>query len=190
VRALRRIVPLIALVSASCAAAGPSATRSDRLPSDPLYGDEHILELAWQLRDMSLQAMAEAETHRERETPAFEPLGFETSQGLWLSYRVTPGASLDRHCLRVSRAGEALGRDAALNLLHFAADLIGVVVEEVVEETGGGFRLEFDLDAKGRAAVVENARTPLEEREILRMWRLAVLGQASSSPLRVRGEGG
>ncbi len=185
-RARLRIFLPVFLAACGCAYAPRGMDPPERKPSEPFYEDAHILELAWQLRDVSVQAAREAEANEGRPTPAFGPLGFTTSMGLRLTYGVIPGDGLYHHEILLLGPEERLTDAVALNLLHFAADLLGVVVPEALRDAPGRYRLVFDVDVSGAIRMVENSRTALEQEEILQMWKEAVLNQVSARPMEIR----
>ncbi len=180
------MLPILSLSLCCCGYVAPDRSTADRKPTEPLYEDPHILEMAWQLRDISVRAIEEADTREARGTPVFEPLGFTTSGGLRMTYRVGRVDDLHHHEISLSGREDRLTDDTALHLLHFTADLLGVEVSEALRQGPGRYRLVFDLDAAGETAVIENAATGLDQDDILRIWKEAVLNQVSIRPLVLR----
>jgi hypothetical protein len=185
-RARFRIFLPALLAVCGCAYVQPGMDSNERKPAEPFYEDSHVLEIAWQLRDVSVQAAREAEANEARPAPAFEPLGFTTSMGLRWIYSVVPSDGLYHHEILLQGPEERLTDAVALNLLHFAADLLGVVVPDALRDAPGQYRLVFDVDAPGAARMVENSLTALDQDDILQMWREAVLSQVSARPMEIR----
>ena len=177
---------LLFLALFGCSYTPADVSRPGRKPAEPLYEDPHILEIAWQLRDISIRAISEAETREVRNTPLFEPLGFTTFMGLSVRCRVGRVDELHHYDFWVSGPEERLTDETALHLLHFAADLLGVEVPEALLDGPGRYRLSFDLDAHGQTAFIENLTTRLEQDDILRIWKEAVLQQVSIRPMALR----
>jgi len=158
--------------------------------SHPLYEDWHILELSAQVRDLAPKASREAEARVERDTPDYGPLKSATSLGLRVMYRVTVIENGYHHWISMDRPGEPLDEDAALNLLRFVTDLMGVEVDQAARDQTWAYVLAFDLGAAEQAVVLGNLETRLERDDVLRTWREAVLNQVSARPIRLDEGGG
>ncbi|MCK4547294.1 MAG: hypothetical protein KAW17_07610 [Candidatus Eisenbacteria sp.] len=154
-------------------------------PSDHLYADHHILEIASQVQDITVRAVSEAVVRLDRGTPDYGPLEFTSSLGLRLTYKVTAEDRLDHHRITLSSTRPPLSDAAALNMLRFVADLLGVQVSEAHRDDDRRYVLPFDLNREGQTALLDNLQTAFDQDDILLIWKQSVLNQVSVKPIRL-----
>lgn len=179
----RSILPLLLGVLSCAPVPPPDYLDETATPTEPLYRDRHVLEIAWQIRDMSGQAAGEAAAREDRSGPDYGPLFFSTSLGLEVGYQVTVLGGRWHHEITMARPGEPLRDRVALTLFRFVTDLLGVSVEAVSLDRDEVFHLRFDLDLEDQTTLLDNAAAPLTDDEILKFWKEAVLRQISVQPV-------
>jgi hypothetical protein len=168
----------------------PQYAEEQAAPNEPLYTDDHVLEIASYIQDISIRAISEAIARQYRGIPDYGPLSFTTYLGMKLTYRVTAEKQMDHHVITIVSTEHPMSDDAALNLLRYVSDLLGVEVAEAQSNDAGEYTLEFDLDREGQTAFLENLQTSFSEEDALSIWKHAVLDQLSEPIGLIAPEGG